>query len=144
MQIKIKKLDESAQTPQQSKQWDAGYDLYSIESGHLLPKQRALIRTGISIAIPPGYYGRIAPRSGLAVKSGIDVLAGVIDSTYRGEVKVALINLCDGDAECVYSYKVGDRIAQLIIEKCHDVEWQVTDSLEQTNRSAGGFGSTGQ
>jgi dUTP pyrophosphatase len=101
------------------------------------------VNTGIQIAIPEGYYGRIAPRSGLAVKHGIDVLAGVVDSGYRGEVGVVLQNLGLMDFE----YREGDRIAQLIIEKCHDVEWEEVESEEDlvsSERGEGGFGSTGE
>ncbi len=87
----------------------------------------------------PGYYGRIAPRSGLAAKYGIDVLAGVCDASYRGEVGVVLIN--HGNA--AFPIKPGDRIAQLIIEACAPVTWRVVDQLSDTSRSNGGFGSTG-
>ena len=117
--------------------------------------RRALVGTGISIEIPKGYYGRIAPRSGLAVKKGIDILAGVIDSTYRGEIKVVLINL-NMDVDSIigntpsfigsshdFSIKLGDRIAQIIIEKYHAVEWQEANQLSSTERQEAGFGSTG-
>jgi dUTP pyrophosphatase len=142
--VKIKLLSSSALIPYQARQGDAGYDLYATESGYILPGQRALISTGIAISIPRGYYGRIAPRSGLAVKNGVDVLAGVIDHGFVGEVKVCLINLDNrGEDWGVFRWSAGDRIAQLIIEKCHEVEFTVVDSLEETARGTGGFGSTG-
>ena len=96
--------------------------------------------TGISISIPRGYYGRVAPRSGLALRDGIDVLAGVIDAGYRGEVGVILINFGDKS----FAFRKGDRIAQLIIEKCHEVEWQEVDELNGTARGDDGFGSSGE
>ena len=107
--------------------------------------------------IPEGFYGRIAPRSGLACKKGIDVMAGVIDSGYRGEVKVLLINfnfegynLKPNAFEAMFGsanrmeIKPGDRIAQLIIEKCHPVEWKTVETLEDSQRGEQGFGSSGQ
>jgi dUTP pyrophosphatase len=104
--------------------------------------------------VPEGYYARIAPRSGLAVKNGIDVLAGVVDSSYRGEVKVVLMNLSIDLASMMgltpniagsnfdFNIKAGDRIAQLIIEKYHAIDWQQVEYLSTTERT-GGFGSTG-
>jgi len=118
---------------------DAGYDLYSIKDGIVPAGSRKVVNTGIAIAIPPPYYGRIAPRSGLAVKRGIDVLAGVIDAGYRGEVGVVLQNLSDED----FPYKKGDRVGQLILEQCNTIEWVELDELEDSQRSDGGFGSTG-
>ena len=115
---------------------------------------RALVSTGLSIEVPQGYYARIAPRSGLAVKNGIDVLAGVVDSSYRGEVKVVLMNLSIDLASMMgltpniagssfdFNIKAGDRIAQLIIEKYHAVDWQEVAQLSSSDRT-GGFGSTG-
>ena len=94
MEILIKKNNEQATIPTQATEGDAGYDLYSLEEVTLAPMARAVVKTGISIAIPMGFYGRVAPRSGLAVKKGLDVLAGVVDAGYRGDVGVVLINLC--------------------------------------------------
>jgi deoxyuridine 5'-triphosphate nucleotidohydrolase len=91
--VKFVKLNNLAVTPTRQKTGDAGYDLYATESVRIKPMSRALVSTGLSIEVPQGYYARIAPRSGLAVKNGIDVLAGVVDSSYRGEVKVVLMNL---------------------------------------------------
>ena len=119
----------------------AGYDLYALED-FVINQQagRGIIRTGIGIHVPKGTYGRIAPRSGLAVKKGIDVGAGVIDEDYTGEVKVLLFNFGD----FVYEGKKGDRIAQLIIEKIETPEIIEVDNLETTERGEGGFGSTGK
>jgi dUTP pyrophosphatase len=143
MKIKINKLVPQATIPTRSNGTDAGYDLYAAVNGRIEGKNRDVINTGISIAIPEGYYGRIAPRSGLAVKNGLDVLAGVVDSGYRGEVGVVLQNLGYMDFE----YSEGDRIAQLIIEKCHDVEWEEVaypEDLTSSERGEDGFGSTGE
>jgi dUTP pyrophosphatase len=100
---------------------------------------RALVPTDISISVPVGTYGRVAPRSGLANKHGIDTMAGVIDADYRGPVGVILANLSDVDFEV----KVGDRIAQLIVEKIVMPDVVVVQKLEESVRGAGGFGSTG-
>ena len=139
MKIEIKKLSENATLPTQGSKYAAGYDLYAAEEGVVLSECRLLIKTNISVSIPEGYYGRIAPRSGLAYKSGIDVMAGVIDADYRGDIGVILYNTDVKDFE----FKKGDRIAQLIIEKCHNAEWQEVSELEDSVRSDGGFGSTG-
>ena len=137
--VYIKKLEESAVIPTRATDLDAGYDLYSTSTGVIPARGRKVVGTGVAIAIPPPYYGRVAPRSGLAVKKGIDVLAGVIDAGYRGEVGVVLQNLSDED----FSYKKGDRVAQLILEQCNTIDWVELDELEDSVRSDGGFGSTG-
>jgi dUTP pyrophosphatase len=144
--VYIKKLEESAIIPTRATDTDAGYDLYSINDGVVPAGGRKVVGTGIAIAIPesksvltPSYYGRIAPRSGLAVKKGIDVLAGVVDAGYRGEVGVVLQNFSDED----FPYKKGDRVAQLILEQCNTIGWVELDELEDSERSDGGFGSTG-
>ena len=140
MKIKIKKVFPEAQVPTRANDKDAGYDLYSTESLPLTPHTRQAICTGICVEIPKGYYGRIAPRSGLALKAGLDVLGGVIDSGYRNEIKVILINFREG----LVSIEEGDRIAQLIIEKCEDVEWEQVEELGSSERGESGFGSSGQ
>lgn len=116
----------------------AGYDLFAIEDVTINCFEFTLVSTGVSMAIPEGYYGRVAPRSGLAVKNGVMVGAGVIDSDYRGEIKVALARL-----NGVYNIKAGDRIAQLIIEKISTPTLVQVDWLADTTRGDGGFGSTG-
>jgi dUTP pyrophosphatase len=138
MEILIKKTHPEATVPTQATEGDAGYDLYSVEEVTLAPLARAIIKTGISVAIPLGFYGRVAPRSGLALKKGLDVLAGVIDAGYRGDVGVVLINL---SAESVTLEKKS-KIAQLIIEKCHDVDWLEVDDLSESERGDGGYGSS--
>jgi len=119
---------------------DAGADLTASEAVVVPPLSRALVPTGLSLEIPEGYYGRIAPRSGLAHKYGIDVMAGVIDSTYRGEIKVVLYN---SDREEFFRVNQGDKIAQIIIEKHYNFEFVETEELTPTPRGEGGFGSTG-
>ena len=101
-----------------------------------------MVSTGIAIAIPEGYAGFVQPRSGLAIKQGVTVLntPGLIDSHYRGELKVALINL---DPDNVFQVNPGDRIAQLVIQKVEQVVWNVVSSLDETERGNGGFGSSG-
>ena len=138
--IKVKKLDVNARIPTRANPTDAGADLYSVESVSLPPMSRKLISTGISLEIPEGYYGRVAPRSGLAFKNGIDVLAGVIDSSYRGSVGVILFN---SDPAQTFDINIGDRIAQLIIEDHHNMVFQEQEQLSDSNRGSGGFGSSG-
>jgi dUTP pyrophosphatase len=140
MNIQIKKLSDKAKIPSQGSKYAAGYDLYAAEEVLVNTMGRKLVKTNISIAIPEGYYGRIAPRSGLAYKNGIDVLAGVIDSDYRGDIGVILLNT---DHNLDFEVNVGDRIAQIIIEKCHSVNWETVETLDATVRSEGGFGSSG-
>ena len=140
MNIQIKKLSDKAKIPSQASKSAAGYDLYAAEEVLVNTLGRKLVKTNISISIPEGYYGRIAPRSGLAYKNGIDVLAGVIDSDYRGDIGVILFNT---DSNLDFLVNVGDRIAQIIIEKCHSVNWETVETLDSTVRSEGGFGSSG-
>ena len=140
MNIQIKKLSDQAKIPTQGSKYAAGYDLYAAEEVLVNTIGRKLVKTNISISIPEGYYGRIAPRSGLAYKNGIDVLAGVIDSDYRGDIGVILFN---SDHNVDFQVNVGDRIAQIIIEKCHSVNWDTVENLEASVRSEKGFGSSG-
>lgn len=140
MNIQIKKLSDQAKIPTQGSKYAAGYDLYAAEEVLVNAMGRKLVKTNISISIPEGYYGRIAPRSGLAYKNGIDVLAGVIDSDYRGDIGVILFN---SDHNVDFQVNVGDRIAQIIIEKCHSVNWDTVENLESSVRSEKGFGSSG-
>ncbi len=138
--IKIKKLHPAAQLPARGSQLAAGADLCCVEAFTLEPGERKLVPTGLAAEIPPGFYGRVAPRSGLAVKHGIDVLAGVIDADYRGELKVPLINL----GQQSVSFAAGERIAQLIIESAAMCDYTWTEELADTERAEGGFGSTGR
>jgi dUTP pyrophosphatase len=116
-----------------------GLDLHAVGSFELRPLERRTVPTGFALAFPPGYYGRIAPRSGLAYRHGFDVLAGVIDPDYRGELMVVLINL--GDARVVV--RDGAKIAQLILERADQLPLKLVDELPVTGRGDGGFGSTG-
>jgi dUTP pyrophosphatase len=141
MIVKFNKLSDSAKVPSRANPTDAGADIYSIEQCIIQPLERKAISTGIRMEIPEGYYARIAPRSGLAVKNGIDVLAGVVDSSYRGEIKVVLYN---SDKSNSFFVNPGDRIAQLIIEKHYNFDLiEVVEELSDTDRGSGGFGSTG-
>ncbi len=137
----VKKVSEYAITPSKATRCSAGYDLYSIDNTSIPPGGRAVVDTGVIVEILYGYYGRVAPRSGLAFRFGIDVLAGVIDSDYRGVVKVILVN--HGKLE--FKIKRGDRIAQLILTKIFSGYGviKVVEHTTKTERGAGGFGSTG-
>lgn len=136
--VPYSKLDPKASPPLYAGEGDAGADLYSLEDVILAPGQRALVGTGLALAIPSGYYGRIAPRSGLAVKQGLDILAGVVDSSYRGEVCVLVINL----GQNVITVTAGQKIAQLVITPVTQGYFYESD-LDNTTRGTGGFGSTG-
>lgn len=140
MKIAFKKLHPDAKAPERKSAGAAGYDLTycGVQEIILSPGARCVFNTGIAVAIPRGCYGRIAPRSGLAREKGIAVLGGVIDSDYRGEIGVILLNASCG-ACAIYP---GYRIAQLIIETCHDAEFIEFENLEETERGANGFGST--
>ncbi|KAK9080302.1 hypothetical protein SSX86_000060 [Deinandra increscens subsp. villosa] len=137
--FKVKKLSEKAVLPSRGSSLAAGYDLSSAIDAKVPARGKAMIPTDLSVAVPEGTYARIAPRSGLAWKHSIDVGAGVVDADYRGPVGVILFNHSDAEFEV----KVGDRIAQLIIEKIITPEVVEVDDLDSTVRGAGGFGSTG-
>lgn len=138
--VEIKKLNEAAKLPTYGTEFAAGADLYSLEEKVLVPGARHLFKVGLAVAIPSGVYGRIAPRSGLAFKQGVDVLAGVIDEDYRGELGVILIN---HNPEQI-KISVGDKIAQIIFEQYSRAKFVVTDKLSDTVRGEGGYGSTGK
>ena len=137
--LKIKKLESDAIIPTKANDTDAGYDLYALEDCEIGPHNHKLIKTGISMAIPKGYVGLIWPRSGLAYKHGLDVFAGVIDAGYRGDVGVLLYN------SRLEHYKItkGDRIAQILFQKIEDFDLVEVDNLDDSQRGAGGFGSSG-
>lgn len=138
--LKFKQLHPAAKLPTRGSAEAAGLDLYSIENVEIPAGGRAAVQTGLAVAIPSGYYGRVAPRSGLAVRHGVDVLAGVIDADYRGHLMCALIN---HGAE-TFQIAAGQRIAQLIIEAIITPAPQWSEDLDDTTRGAGGFGSTGE
>lgn len=125
--------------PQYAHQGDAGADLRASESRSIAARGRELVATGIRLELPEGYAGLIWPRSGSAVKLGLDSGAGVIDSHYRGEVKVLLFNHSDNEIKI----QSGDRIAQLIIQKVETAQFIKSDQLNETARNTAGFGSTG-
>ena len=137
--LQFKKLDYRATLPTRGSELSAGLDLYSIEEISIGPRQRVLARTGLAVAIPPNHYGRIAPRSGLAMKRGLDVLSGVIDSDYRGEIGCLLYNTGD---ETIH-LPAQTKICQLIIEKIELPTAVWSEELNETVRGSGGFGSTG-
>lgn len=140
--IRLKKLSDQATIPVRAHRGDAGVDLAAVEAVTLQPGQRALVATGIAIALPLGYVGLIHPRSGLAWKKGLSVVntPGTIDADYRGEIKVCLIN---HDPAQPIEIRPGDRIAQLLVQKVELVDFVETDSLDETGRGTGGYGSTG-
>jgi dUTP pyrophosphatase len=140
--FRVAKLNEAAVVPVRAHDGDAGMDLTSVESVLIPAKGQAIVGTGLAFAFPSDCYARIAPRSGLAVKHGLSVGAGVADSHYRGEYKVVLFNHSDKD----YQVNVGDRIAQVIFEKIFapTLEEVIFDALGNTERGDKGFGSSGQ
>lgn len=142
MKIEIKKLNENAVIPQYATELSAGVDLCSIEKLSIPPMCRALVHTGLAIALPEGYEAQVRPRSGLALKKGITVLnaPGTIDADYRGEIGVILANF---GAEW-FDIEPGDRIAQMVIKKHERAEWEEVEELSTTTRGEGGFGSTGK
>jgi dUTP pyrophosphatase len=135
----FKRLHPEARLPSRGSARAAGLDLCAIERVTLAPGARAAVRTGLAVAIPEGFYGRVAPRSGLAVRHGIDVLAGVIDSDYRGEILCALVN----HGTEAFEIEPGAHVAQLVVESIATPEPAWAEDLEETERGAGGFGSTG-
>nr|UMO80221.1 Deoxyuridine 5'-triphosphate nucleotidohydrolase [Pandoravirus aubagnensis] len=139
MVLKCKRMHADAALPKRATADAAGYDLCAVQEATVPARGQATVPIGIAVAIPQGYYGRVAPRSSLASK-GIDVGAGVVDADYRGQVKVILFNHSDTP----YVAHVGDHIAQLIIERIATPEAQWVDDLDDTDRGDGGFGSTGR
>jgi dUTP pyrophosphatase len=134
------KVDGPGELPEYASPEAAGADLRAREAVVLAPGGRAAVATGVHVEIPAGHVGLVWPRSGLAVRHGIDTLAGVIDSDYRGEVRVVLVN--HGDAE--FRIEPGDRIGQLLVQKVERAAFARGGSLAATSRGEGGFGSTGR
>jgi dUTP pyrophosphatase len=143
VEILITRLDGDVPLPSYAKPGDAGADLCSRVDMVLAAGERALIPTGISVALPNGYVALVHPRSGLAIKHGISMVntPGTVDAAYRGELQVILIN---HDPREAFTIKKGDRIAQLVIQKVERAQFVEVDSLPGTHRSDGGFGSTGK
>lgn len=138
--LRFVRLSEHATAPTRGSARAAGYDLYSAYDYTIPSMEKALVKTDIQIAVPSGCYGRVAPRSGLAVKHFIDVGAGVIDEDYRGNVGVVLFNF----GKEKFEVKKGDRIAQLICERIFYPDLEEVQTLDNTERGSGGFGSTGK
>ena len=140
--LRIKLLDDGLPLPRYQHTGDAGLDLPSRVDLIIEPGERAMVPTGIAVAIPDGYAGFVLPRSGLASRHGIALVnsPGLVDSGYRGEMSVVMINT---DKHEAFHIKRGDRIAQLVIQKVEDVSITRVDELDETSRGAGGFGSTG-
>jgi len=143
VRISVKKLSDTAALPDYAYHGDAGCDLYSCAEVTLPPGGRAMVPTGLALAIPDGYAGFVQPRSGLAAKHGITVLntPGLIDSKYRGELRVILINL---DPCEEYTVGKGDKIAQLVIQRVEEAQFDLVEDLDETARGVGGFGSSGR
>ena len=140
MKIQIKKLNPEAKMPKYSLAGDAGMDLYSAEDLILKPGEKASVKTGIAIKIPEGYVALFWDKSGISHKFGIKTLGGVIDSNYTGEYIIGLINLGKED----YKIEKGQKIAQVLFQKVETPEIEEVQELEDTNRGANGFGSTGK
>ena len=142
MIVQIQRLDKGLPLPDYARPGDAGMDVYSTIDCSIAPGARAVIPTGIAIALPEGYVCLVHPRSGLAAKNGISIVntPGTIDSGYRGEIKVILINT---DQSETFEIKRGDRIAQLVFQKFESARFYEVENLPESQRGAGGFGSTG-
>ncbi|MGH2919860.1 MAG: dUTP diphosphatase [Solirubrobacteraceae bacterium] len=142
MRLGVRRLDPAAKLPLRAHADDAGYDLHALEPAVIEPGERALVRTGIAIELPPGHAGLVLPRSGLAARHGIALVnaPGLIDAGYRGEVKVLLLNT---DRATPFDIAAGDRIAQLVVVAVAGLELAELDELAATARGDGGFGSTG-
>ena len=138
--VQVQLLNEYAKVPTRANLTDAGFDLYSIDELQIAPQSRQTVKTGVSLEMPDHFAGLIWPRSGLSVKSGIDVLAGVIDSGYRGEIMVCLYNT----SKEVVEIKRGDRIAQIIFQEVPLVSLSLSETLGSSQRGENGFGSTGK
>ncbi len=143
IKLKIKLIDKSLPLPKYAHKSDAGIDIYSSIDCELKPFERKKIPTGIKVSIPEGYAGFIQPRSGLAFKNGIGIVntPGLIDSGYRGEICVILINY---DSVNNFHLKKGDKICQMVIKRIEKVDIEIVDKLDKTDRGEGGFGSSGQ
>ncbi|MGY4720809.1 dUTP diphosphatase [Naumannella cuiyingiana] len=142
VRVGIRLLDPIAMVPDYARPLDAGADLVTVEDVELAPGERRLVGTGIALAIPPGWAGFVHPRSGLAARHGLSVVntPGTIDAGYRGEIKVCLLNT---DRTEPITIARGDRIAQLVVQRVGRAEFVITEELADSERGAGGYGSTG-
>jgi dUTP pyrophosphatase len=143
VRLRVQRLDPAAKLPTHAHEGDAGYDLYSIEAVDLAPGERAMVRTGIAVEVSNGHAALVLPRSGTAAKHGISVVngPGLVDSSYRGEVRVLLLNT---DRSEPFHIDPGDRIAQLILVRVETPPVEDAGSLNESARGEGGFGSTGR
>jgi dUTP pyrophosphatase len=141
LRVPVQQLDGTLPLPAYARDDDAGLDLHAAQTVTLAPGARALVPTGIALAIPPGFAGLVLPRSGLALRHGITVLnaPGLIDAGYRGEIQVLLVNLGQSDV----TVQRGDRVAQLVVQRVERVALIVSPTLPTSQRDVGGFGSTG-
>ena len=142
LNVRIKRLDPSVELPSYAYEGDAGLDLRANETIDIAPLERALVSTGLAVAIPEGYAGFVQPRSGRALKEGLSMAntPGLIDAHYRGELKVIAVNL---DSKQTIHIERGERIAQLVIQAVPAVRLLEVEELDETDRGAGGFGSSG-
>jgi dUTP pyrophosphatase len=143
VELRVQRLREGARLPRQAHEGDAGLDLYAAEPATLAPGERRTVATGIAVEIPAGYAGLVLPRSGLAARHGIALVnaPGLIDSGYRGELRVLLLNTDRAEA---FEISPGDRIAQLMLSPVAEVEPVAVDGLATSARGDGGFGSSGR
>lgn len=139
MKLKIKKLHPDAIVPKFAKKHDAGMDLFALEDCTIQPGQVAFVKTGIAMEIPEGHVGLIWDKSGFSTKTSMKIMGGVIDAGYRGDVTVCLINLCDRE----HHIEKGFKVAQMLIQKTEQPDIEIVEELSETDRGAGGFGSTG-
>lgn len=142
LEIAVRRLDADVPLPAYAREGDAGCDLVTTVDVELAPGERAVVPTGLSVAIPQGYAGFVHPRSGLAAQRGVGVVnaPGTIDAGYRGEIKIILIN---HDPRETLVLRRLDRVAQLVVQRVEQVQWREADELSETERGTGGHGSTG-
>ncbi|MCA2179443.1 dUTP diphosphatase [Nonomuraea glycinis] len=143
VEVLIQRLDPELPVPSYAHPGDAGADLYAAEDAELLPGERAIIRTGVAIALPDGYVALVHPRSGLAARHGVTLVnaPGTVDAGYRGEIKVTMINT---DAKESFRLRRGDRLAQLVFQRVDRAAFREVESLPASPRGTGGHGSTGR
>ncbi len=139
MKLKLKKLDVDLPTPRYAYEDDAAFDLYVRESVTLAPGEKAIVATGIAMEIPKGYVGLVWDKGSVGIKGGIKTLGGVVDSNYRGEIMIGVVNLSDTE----YVFERGNKVAQMIIQKKETVDIELVDELEGTDRGDKKFGSSG-
>jgi len=141
--VLVQRLDRDLPLPAYAREGDAGLDLYAREAVTLAPGARAAVGTGVAIALPDGYAGFVLPRSGLALRHGLSLVntPGLIDAGYRGEIRVILVN---HDPATPVTLSRGDRIAQLVVQRVERVDVVEVETLPESHRGAGGFGSTGR